>query len=601
MKVMWPAVFCLLLAATGTGQSIMPQIADGGNWRTAIQIVNTSITPGTVSLTFLRDTTGGATESWNPPFVEVASTQNLAIPAAGTLYLHTPGTASTLSQGWAQVTGTPGLIAYAIYTYESLDGRPDQDGTSQAVSPAAHMLVPFDNTSGLVTSVAIVNPTATMETVSVTIQTDAGVVSHASLPAIPANGQTAFVTGQQLPATAGQRGLAIFDVSGSNESMAIAAFRFNPTLALTSSPVFGPNDLFYGNLPQIADGANWRTQVVLVNATTTPQTVNVNFFQDTTSAATEPWNPPFQEINSTQNIVLPGYGTLFLTTPGTAASLSQGWGSMTTVPGVVAYAIYTYESLNGRPDQDGTAGRTASTGHFIVPFDNTPGFATSLAVANTTAAAETVFVSIQTDAGDITQTSLPPLPGNGQIAFVSGDQLPATAGHRGVMELITLTGQMSVAAFRFNPTLALTSSPTIGWVGNPVVRGYTSALLGKKLVVDGSMNIGGQDVAIRITGGPDGATLTQPNGPPLSQVVSATFLGLTPPYGTGNTITFASPATARYQNINSSSAWLTLSVSSMAVGSPVTGYFAIPYPGGPSLGPAGPYLGSITGTLTSIQ
>ena len=238
------ALLGILLAACCPAQTIIPQIADGGNWRTAIMLVNTTTSDGTVSLNFYEDlpgqaTTTGGTQPWNPPFTETGNTQNLAVPAGGTMFLHTPGTAAALSQGWCKVTGPAGIVVYAIYTYEAFNGRPDQDGTSLAVSAGTRILVPFDNTPGpantpgFVTSMAIVNPTATAESVSVNIQTDAGLISTASIASLPANGQLAFLTGTQFPATQGHRGLLEFYTSG---SIAISSFHFNPTIALTSSP-----------------------------------------------------------------------------------------------------------------------------------------------------------------------------------------------------------------------------------------------------------------------------------------------------------------------------------------------------------------------------
>jgi hypothetical protein len=190
-------------------------------------------------LIFFQDTangtTLGTTVAWNPPFLEVSSTLNLSVPAGGTLFLHTAGTAATLTQGWGEVTGSAGLSAYAIYTYESYAGRPNQDGTSQATASSTRILVPFDATTGYSTGVAVVNPTGLTETISVNLQTDAGAISQATLPALPANGQLAFSMATQFPAVAGHRGLAEFyDVRG---QLSIAAFRINPTIALTSLPV----------------------------------------------------------------------------------------------------------------------------------------------------------------------------------------------------------------------------------------------------------------------------------------------------------------------------------------------------------------------------
>jgi hypothetical protein len=225
----------LLIPALCQAQTILPQIADGGNWYTAVVLMNTTTNSITGSVTFYQDTANGATAPWNPPFLEVSSTQNLMIPPGGTLYMHTAGTAATLTQGWGQVIGPLGLTAYAIYTYESYAGRPNQDGSAAASTSTTRILVPFDATTGYSTGVAVVNPTGLSETISVNIETDTGAISQGSLPTLPPSGQIAFSMATQFPATVGHRGLAEFyDLNG---QLSIAAFRFNPTIALTSLPV----------------------------------------------------------------------------------------------------------------------------------------------------------------------------------------------------------------------------------------------------------------------------------------------------------------------------------------------------------------------------
>src|SRR5262249_48886242 len=85
------------------------------------------------------------------------------------------------------------------------------------------------------TGIAVVNPTSTPESVSVAVQTAAGVISGLALPAIPAQGHMSFFLPQQFPGTSGQRGLMEFTTSG---SLSMIALRFNPTGAFTAAPVY---------------------------------------------------------------------------------------------------------------------------------------------------------------------------------------------------------------------------------------------------------------------------------------------------------------------------------------------------------------------------
>jgi hypothetical protein len=233
------AAAVLLPAMANAQATILPQIADGGNWYTTIVVENATANASLATLNFLQNTGGGGVTAWSPPIVEGISTQNIQVPAGGTVSLHTPGTAANLTQGWCQLVAPTGVTAYAIYTYESFNGRPNQDGTSQALTPTSRVIVPFDATDGYSTGVAIVNPTAVAETVSVNIELDNGAITQTTLPSMTSAGQLAFNMATQFSFVAGHKGLAEFYVT--NGGVAAAAFRFNPTLALTSLPVVPGN------------------------------------------------------------------------------------------------------------------------------------------------------------------------------------------------------------------------------------------------------------------------------------------------------------------------------------------------------------------------
>ena len=201
------------------------------------------------------------------------------------------------------------------------------------------------------------------------------------------------------------------------------AFLFIGRVCLAQTVFLGPS--LY--LPQIADGGNWKTTIVLTNANTIPANVSLAFNQQSAvggpAGTTTPWTPPFLETVNLLNIPIPPGGTVFLHTAGTAALLTQGFavlnGAGISNPLVSAYAIYSYGGITGRQDQDGTSESAAASYRFVVPFDNTTGLATSIAVVNQSFLAQIISVNIQTDSGTITQTKLPTLPGNGQLTFVT--------------------------------------------------------------------------------------------------------------------------------------------------------------------------------------
>jgi len=218
---------------------VIPQVADGGGWRSTLVLTNTSSSPENVTLLFYKDTTSGATDTWTPPFLEGLPT---SINGGSSVFLHTSGTAAAVSQGWAQLIGSPDVVAYVIYTFTS-NGR-SQDATAPALSTATRILVPFDNTTpagsakGLTTALAVVNPNPISLTISVNLKTSGpgGSATQGTALNLPANGQMAFVMPSQFPATAGLSGLAEF--YSNSLGFSIIALRGNPTGGLTSLQVY---------------------------------------------------------------------------------------------------------------------------------------------------------------------------------------------------------------------------------------------------------------------------------------------------------------------------------------------------------------------------
>lgn len=151
------------------------------------------------------------------------------------MFLHTPDSAAATTVGWAQVQGTSAVNAYAIFT-QRVPGRTDQDGTAPAATPTSRVLIPYDNTSGLVTSVALANPTSAQETLTVAIQPTSGPsIPGASISLLP-QGHMSFTMPQQFPSTAAQSGLIeLYTNSGTISALAL---RFNPSGGFTTAPVY---------------------------------------------------------------------------------------------------------------------------------------------------------------------------------------------------------------------------------------------------------------------------------------------------------------------------------------------------------------------------
>jgi len=224
-------------------------------------------------------------------------------------------------------------------------------------------------------------------------------------------------------------------------------------------------------IPQIVDGAAWLTTIALTNTSASQTIASLSFFQETGGGNTTSWALNFEEMTSAQaqSLVLPAGSSVFLHTLGTAANTTIGWGKLVETDAslpVLAYAIFT-QRVTGRSDQDGTAPAAAAVSRILVPFDNTNGAVTSMAIANTTSSSGTIFVGIRT-ATATTQPAAITLPADGHTSFAFPTQFPATAGQSGLAEFYSSSGSFSILALKFNSG-AFTTAPVYSVTGPPII------------------------------------------------------------------------------------------------------------------------------------
>jgi subtilase family serine protease len=220
---------------SGTSGLVIPHVVDGGGWQTTFGITNTTATTATATLQFYQQTdNAGDTQAWTPPLTGAVSTTNIQLAPGATVFLQTLGTAPTLTQGFGEMIASAGVQGYAIFTWHVGSGY--QDGTALAAAPGGTILVPFDNSSGIVTGIAVVNASGSAETLSANLRLASGQVVPGSLPSIPSLGHTSFTLPSLFPQSAGQQGT--LELSSSAGTFSVVGLRFHASGAFTSLPVY---------------------------------------------------------------------------------------------------------------------------------------------------------------------------------------------------------------------------------------------------------------------------------------------------------------------------------------------------------------------------
>lgn len=135
------------------------------------------------------------------------------------------------------------------------------------------------------------------------------------------------------------------------------------------------------------------------------------------------------------------------------ASLVQGFYSATV-------EIRNTGALSVPPTQEAAVTLTSSVSRFYLPFDNTQGFVTSMAMINTNSAGATaVTATMRDEFGALIGTEVLALPARGHTAFALPTRFPILANRRGVVEFTATTPSITGLGLRFAPTGAFTSFP----------------------------------------------------------------------------------------------------------------------------------------------
>jgi hypothetical protein len=210
------------------GTKILPQVAFGGGYYSALYFANTTASAVSFTVSFVSENAG----AMNVPSAGGASAV-VSIPPYGTKIVEALN-AGGVTEGWATFSPPTGVIGYGVLR-QSVPGRADQEAVvpfSGATVTSSALI--WDDTA-FTTAVAIVNPSAVNTTVTVTVYNDQGqTIGTASIPLNAGNHMATILRNVSgLSSMVGKRGYATFTVSSGN--VAVLGLRFGGA-AFTSIP-----------------------------------------------------------------------------------------------------------------------------------------------------------------------------------------------------------------------------------------------------------------------------------------------------------------------------------------------------------------------------
>ena len=229
---------------------------------------------------------------------------------------------------------------------------------------------------------------------------------------------------------------------------------FSPQSESRQAAVFAGDNV----LPQLVDGAGWQTTFTFANVDTKTVSFEVYFI----SSNGDDLLIPIVGLGNTPgvSVTLPPTETITLETVGTKSNLSQGYAYIIRGDyrdALAGLAVFR-QRVPGRPDFEAVVPLVSEFDkRFVLLYDNSGGFATSMAIANPSLDQIDVGVTIRDEDAGVLATDRISLGVLMHQAFALAAKWPVTANRRGIIEFRSTGWGASVLGLRFNPGGAFTS------------------------------------------------------------------------------------------------------------------------------------------------
>jgi hypothetical protein len=227
----------------------------------------------------------------------------------------------------------------------------------------------------------------------------------------------------------------------------------------------GPQTLLRtGTFAQIASGAGWKTAITLINSSSATSTARIDFHANDGTPLSLPLSFPQSGSTMTSsfaNVTIAPNASLVIETEATTSSISVGWADVRATSSLSGYSIFRLRSP-GVPDSEGTVPLdTGASPSQIMPYDNTKGYRTGLALANGTANIVNVVMLLTDQNGVPVSSSQISLSGFGHASFFISDLVPQSANQLGMIQLLNVAGVVTGIGLRFSPSGSFTSVPFV--------------------------------------------------------------------------------------------------------------------------------------------
>jgi hypothetical protein len=445
----------------------LPQIANGGGFKTTFVLCNNSGAAVTATLDLTDD-------NGNPLTMTVDGKPNsrfvVQLPATGTRLLETDGLGDLVS-GMAKVSSVAEIGVSEIFTVYDPDGVHSAETGISAAKPLSSFVLPVDTTGNFNTAVAFLNPANSDASVTLILRDSNGRQSGDSVKlTIAANKHIArYVYGaaQLFPSASNFQGSLFVQ---SSEPLASMALRENSYplsyTSLTSISTRSTERKLY--LPQVANGSfgsgGYKTSFLITNISETPANVTLNLTDDKGFPLSITISGQAKQSSFAFSNVAPG-ASLFLQTDG-LDNLTTGAATISSNVPVGVSGIFTVVDSAGEFQTEAAVNGTAGVTSLIMPVELTGTFDTGVAFQGTSETGTSLDIQLLDGNGTPVESAIKVnLPANGHLAKMVSELFPAISNFRGSLSISSTTSLASLTLRVSGPPLSLTTLPVVSGSG----------------------------------------------------------------------------------------------------------------------------------------
>jgi hypothetical protein len=399
---------------------IISHIADGMRWKTTIILLNLDSVPAAFTLNLWKD--DGSALAISLTGRGVLATVTDTIPVGGSRTIETDGTAAALTTGWAEVISMQSVGGTAIFRDQNLG---QEAAVPLLLSAGGRLLLPFD-TGGLSLGVALANPSQTQDAlVTRILRNSQGLPITSDTVTVSRHGHTSFVLSNPSNKPEDQRG--VLEISSSSGQIFALGIRGNNG-AFTSIEALSPQDPKTKVISHIANGARWKTTIVLVNTDAVPAQFTLNFWKDDGS----PFTVTLVDGRSLAQVTdtIPVGGSRTIETDGLASALGTGWAEVLSSQSIGGAAIFRDQTLK----QEAAVPLLSNGGtRLVLPFQGGLDLGVALADASLSQDAS-INRTLRNEQGQMITSDSVSLPHRTHTSFGLANPSTRPEDQRGVVE-----------------------------------------------------------------------------------------------------------------------------------------------------------------------